>query len=58
MQWLGTSKYIIFLILLGFQDLWKLINIFIIKIYENVHLSVSNDFSKFDGSRKIKVWRS
>jgi hypothetical protein len=25
------------------------------KIYENVHLSVSYDFSKFDGSRKIKV---
>ncbi len=23
--------------------------------YENVHLSVSYDFSKFDGSRKIKV---
>ncbi len=24
-------------------------------IYENVHLSVSYDFSKFDGSKKIKV---
>ncbi len=23
--------------------------------YENVHLNVSQDFSKFDGSRKIKV---
>jgi hypothetical protein len=23
--------------------------------YENVHLSVSYDFSKFDGCRKIKV---
>jgi hypothetical protein len=26
-----------------------------IKIYENVHLSVSYDFSKFNGSKKIKV---
>jgi len=25
------------------------------KIYENVHLNVSYDFSKFDGSRKIKL---
>jgi hypothetical protein len=25
------------------------------KIYENVHLNVSYDFSKFDGSKKIKV---
>jgi hypothetical protein len=23
--------------------------------YENIHLSVSYDFSKFDGSKKIKV---
>ncbi len=28
------------------------------KIYENVHLNVSYDFSKFDGCKKIKVWRS
>jgi len=27
-------------------------------IYENVYLSVSYDFSKFDGSKKIKVWHS
>jgi hypothetical protein len=26
--------------------------------YENVHLSVSYDISKFDGSMKIKVWCS
>jgi hypothetical protein len=25
------------------------------KNYENIHLNVSYDFSKFDGSRKIKV---
>jgi hypothetical protein len=25
------------------------------KIYENVHLNVSYDFSKFNGCRKIKV---
>jgi hypothetical protein len=25
---------------------------------ENFHLNVSYDFSKFDGSKKIKVWRS
>jgi hypothetical protein len=25
------------------------------KIYENVHLSVSYDFSKFNGSTRIKV---
>jgi hypothetical protein len=26
--------------------------------HENVHLNVSYDFSKFDGSKKIKVWHS
>jgi hypothetical protein len=25
-------------------------------IYENIYLNVSYDFSKFDGSKKIKVW--
>jgi hypothetical protein len=55
MQWLGTSKYKIFLILLKFQNLWNLINLFQKTNYENVHLSVSYDFSKFDVSRKIKV---
>jgi hypothetical protein len=30
-------------------------NKFIQKNYENVHLSVSYDFSKFDGFKKIKV---
>jgi hypothetical protein len=34
--------------------LWNVINVFK-KNYENVHLSVSYDFSKFDGSKKIKV---
>jgi hypothetical protein len=57
MQWWGTSKYTIFLILFRFQNLWTLINVFK-NNYENVHLSVSYDFSKFDGSKKIKVWRS
>ncbi len=27
-------------------------------IYENIYLNVSNDFSKFDGFKKIKVWCS
>jgi hypothetical protein len=26
--------------------------------YENVQLNVCYDFSKFDGSNKIKVWHS
>jgi hypothetical protein len=58
MQWLGTSKYIILLILLRFQNLCILKNVFKKYIYENVYLSVSYDFSKFDGSKKIKVWHS
>jgi len=60
MQWLGTLKYIIFLILLGFLNLWNLIHLFIKNNLwnENVHLIVSYDFSKFDESKKIKVWHS
>jgi hypothetical protein len=27
-------------------------------LYENVHLNVSYDFSKFDEFKKIKVWHS
>jgi hypothetical protein len=54
MQWLGTSKYTIFLILLKFQNLWNLINVFIRK-NKNIYLNVSYDFSKFDGSKKAKV---
>jgi hypothetical protein len=53
MQWLRTSKYTIFLILLGFQNLWNLINIFT-KNNENVHLSVSYDFSKLMGLGKSR----
>jgi hypothetical protein len=34
------------LILLGLQNLWNLINVFIQKKIENVHLSVSHDFVK------------
>jgi hypothetical protein len=55
MQWLETSKYTIFLILLEFQNLWKLINVVIKKNYENNYLNVSYDFSKFNGSKKIKI---
>jgi hypothetical protein len=54
MQWLGTSKHTIFFILLKFQNLENL-NVLIKKNYENIYLSVSYDFSKFDGSRKIKM---
>jgi hypothetical protein len=47
-------KYTIFLILLDFQNLWNLINVFIKKII--IYLNVSYvSYSKFDGSRKIKV---
>jgi hypothetical protein len=52
MQWLGTSKYTIFLILLKFQDLWNLIKYSCKTTYENVYFNVSYDFSKFDGSKK------
>jgi len=55
MQWLWTSKYTIFVILLKFQNLWNLINVFNF-FYENVDLNVFYDFSKFDGFKKIKVW--
>jgi hypothetical protein len=49
-----NKKYTISLILLSFQNLWNLINLFT-EINENVHLNVSYDFSKFDGSKKMKV---
>ncbi len=55
MQWLGTSRYTIFLILLKLQNLWNLINV-CIKKFKNIYLNGSFDFSKFDGSKKIKVW--
>jgi hypothetical protein len=41
--------------LLEFQNVWNLINIFITKNYENFHFSVSYDFSKFNGFKKIRV---
>jgi hypothetical protein len=40
---------------MGFQNSWNLINIFIKKINEIVHLNATYDFSKFDGFRQIKV---
>jgi hypothetical protein len=55
MQWLGISKYTIFLILLKFQNLWNLINVFIKNNCENIYLSVFYEFLKFDG---YKVWCS
>jgi hypothetical protein len=55
MQWLGTSKYTILLILLKFQNLWNLINV-LIKNFKNIYLNGYSDFSKVDGSKKIKVW--
>jgi hypothetical protein len=57
MQWLETSKYTIFLTWLEIQNLWNLINV-LIKKYENMYLNVSYDISKFDGSKKIKLWHS
>jgi hypothetical protein len=53
--WLWTSKYIILLILLRFQNLWNLINLFQ-KNNENVHLNVSYDFSNFK-SMNPRKWR-
>jgi hypothetical protein len=50
-----NNKIPIFLILLSFENLRHLINAFTKKNYKNVHLNVSYDFSKFDGSKKIKV---
>jgi len=40
MQWLGTTKYTIFLILLSFQNLRHLINVFTKNNNETVHLNV------------------
>jgi hypothetical protein len=54
MQWLRTSKYTIFLILLKFQNLWNLINVLIQFFYETIYLNVINDFKKFNGFNKIK----
>jgi hypothetical protein len=53
MQCLGKSKYIIFLILLSFQNLWNLINVLIF-LNENIYLNVFYGFSKFDGLRKSR----
>jgi len=50
-----TSKYIIFLILLEFKNLWNLINVVIKKNYEIFYVSVAYDFTKFNGFKKIKV---
>ncbi len=46
MQWLRTSKYRIFLILL--------INVLIQFFYEIIYLNVINDLKKFNGFNKIK----
>jgi hypothetical protein len=54
MQWLETSKYKIFLILLKFHNLWNLLNVFMKTNYENIYLNVSYDFSKFDVSKKSR----
>jgi len=54
MQRLGRSKHTIFFILFKFQNLENL-NVLIKENYENIYLSVSYDFSKFDGSKKIKM---
>jgi hypothetical protein len=54
MQWLRTSKYKILLILLGFQNLWNSINLFIKNNYENVHLNVSYEFHSSMGWKKSR----
>jgi len=42
------------LILLKFQNLRNLINVLIKKNYENIYLSVSYEFSNFDGFKKSR----
>jgi hypothetical protein len=37
------------------SKLWNVINVLLKSFYENIYLSISNDFSKFNGSNKIKV---
>jgi hypothetical protein len=54
MQWLETSKYKIYLILLKFQNLWNLQNVLIKKNYETIYLNVYYEFSKFDGFNKSR----
>jgi hypothetical protein len=44
--------------IIDISKLWNLINVVVKKIYENIYLSVFYDFSKFDGSKKIKVSHS
>jgi hypothetical protein len=39
---------------LKFQNLWDPLNVLVKNIYENIYLSVSYDFSKFDGSKKSR----
>jgi hypothetical protein len=59
MQWLGKSKYSMFLISLKFQSLYNLINVFTKKNYnENPCLNGFNNFIKFDGCNKMTVWHS
>jgi hypothetical protein len=56
-QWLGTSKYTMFLIILKLQKNWNLINV-LFKMFLWKYLFkyfILNDFSKFNGSNKIKV---
>ncbi len=48
-------KHIIIHNILDIIKNWNLINVFIKKYYENIYLSVSYDFSKFNESKKIKV---
>jgi hypothetical protein len=45
------------LLQLPFFFLWQVLTFVFapIKVYENIYLSVSYDFSKFDESRKIKM---
>jgi len=55
MQWLGTSKYTIFLIILKLQKLWNLIYVLLKSFLWKYLFEYSNDFSKFIGSNKINV---
>jgi hypothetical protein len=41
--------------IIEFQNIWNLINSLIKKNYENIYLSIFYDFSKCNGSMKIKV---
>jgi hypothetical protein len=54
MQWLGTSKYTIFLTLLKFQNLWNLINVLIKNIWKYLFKCVLYIFKSSMGPKNLR----